>query len=143
MSFSRLKVIVVFELPWPDVVRSSSIPSMLLTVSSIGFVIWDSTSSGLAPFKRTLILTVGDSVLGIRSTPRSRYENAPNTTSATDIMIANTGRLMHTSAIFTTDLLHVGRYPDRRLCRHGLRRDRHGRLRGLHVLHHHHRRLSF
>src|SRR5262245_25782166 len=57
-----------------------------------------------------MMLTVGGSVLGIKSTPRSRYENTPNTTRATDIMIANTGRRMQTSASVTDYLLRVARY---------------------------------
>src|SRR5262245_24743946 len=119
MSFSRLKVMVVFELPWPEFVRNSSIPSMLLMVSSIGLVIWVSTSSGLAPFNRTMMLTVGDSVRGIKSTPRSRYEKTPSTTRATDIMMANTGRRIHTSAIFTDYfLLAVRRYRSAGLFHH-------------------------
>src|SRR5262245_28600629 len=109
MSFSRSKVIVVFELPCPDIVLSSSIPSILFTVSSTRLVICDSTSSGLAPFNRIMMLTVGGSVLGIKSTPRSRYENTPSTTRATDIMIANTGRRMQTSASVTYYLLRVAR----------------------------------
>src|SRR5689334_11709817 len=96
---------------------------MLLMVSSIGLVIWVSTSSGLAPFNRTMMLTVGDSVRGIKSTPRSRYEKTPSTTRATDIMMANTGRRIHTSAIFTDCfLLHAVR-----------------RCRCVHLYHHGHR----
>src|SRR5262245_42479001 len=124
MSFSRSKVIVVFELPCPDIVLSSSMPSILLTVSSTRLVICDSTSSGLAPFNRIMMLTVGGSVLGIKSTPRSRYENTPNTTRATDIMIANTGRRMQTSASVTYYLLRVARFhfPCGHHVRHGVDR---------------------
>ena len=63
--------------PGSELARSSSMPLMVLTASSIRLVIWVSTSSALAPGSWTCTLTIGESVFGIRSRPRSLYENAP------------------------------------------------------------------
>src|SRR6185369_2258076 len=87
-------------LPWLEFVRNSSIPLIVLTVSSTGFARVDSTSSALAPGSCTLTLAFGWSVFGIKSTPRVRYEKTPSVISAMDIMIAKTGRLILTSATF-------------------------------------------
>jgi len=52
--------------------RSSSMPEQVLTASSMGLVIWASISSGLAPRRIVLTVTVGRSTLGMRSTPSLR-----------------------------------------------------------------------
>src|SRR5712691_208848 len=98
-------------------------PLMVLTASSILLVIWVSISSALAPGNCTCTLTFGESVLGIKSRPRSLYENAPSTMSAAVIMMAKTGRLTLTSASFIELLLHDDhgrpgglRDPDRARC---------------------------
>ncbi len=59
---------------WPSMVveRSSSIPLIVSTTSSIRFVTGLSTSSGLAPGRRVVTVTVGMSTFGKMSRPRSR-----------------------------------------------------------------------
>ncbi len=69
-SFSRTKVTNTCETPSDDEERSSSMPLMVLTASSILSVIWVSTSVGAAPGNRVVIVTTGKSTLGNRSTPR-------------------------------------------------------------------------
>ncbi len=55
-GFSRTKVTKTWEIPSLVVERSSSIPLMVLTTSSMGLVIWLSTSSGVAPSR--VVVTV-------------------------------------------------------------------------------------
>src|SRR6267142_189887 len=57
----------------------------------------DEISSGLAPGSDSLTLTVAGSALGNRSTPRSRKEKIPSTTSDMTSIVANTGRRTHSS----------------------------------------------
>ena len=45
--------------PWSEFARSSSMPLMVLTASSIRLVIWVSTSSALAPGSWTWTFTTG------------------------------------------------------------------------------------
>ena len=45
-----------------------------------------------------MIVIVGKSIFGKRSTPRLKNENAPTTTSDMINIVANTGRLTQTSA---------------------------------------------
>ncbi len=52
--------------------RSSSMPSMVLTASSITLVTPVSISSTLAPFSVVVTVTIGKSMLGKRSRPRPR-----------------------------------------------------------------------
>ncbi len=49
------------ELPWPEIDRSSLMPSTVLTASSMRWEISDSTSSGEAPGRLVRTLTVGRS----------------------------------------------------------------------------------
>ena len=93
ISRSRVKVIVQLPLPWLELQRSSSMPLIVLTAASIGLVMEVSTSSALAPFGLARTLTVGESVRGIRSSPRSRYENQPRTRSAALIIKKEDGRV--------------------------------------------------
>src|SRR6476661_1002624 len=85
-------------MPSTDVDRSSSMPLIVLTASSTFSVISVSTSSGDAPGLRTVIVTVGKSIFGKRSTPRLMNENNPTTTSERINIVAKTGRLTQTSA---------------------------------------------
>ena len=70
MSRLRLKVTITTEVPGPEIDRSSSIPSTVLTASSIRLEISVSTSSVEAPGSWVRIETVGRSTEGNRSTPR-------------------------------------------------------------------------
>ena len=58
--------------------RSSWMPSIVLTTSSIGWETWDSISAGEAPGRRVLTRTVGRSTDGKRSTSRFRVARRPD-----------------------------------------------------------------
>ena len=85
-------------IPSDEVELISSRPLMLLTASSILLVISVSTSSGDAPGLMTVTVTIGASILGIRSTPSEKYVNIPETTSARINIVAKTGRLIQSFA---------------------------------------------
>ena len=106
MSRSSVNVIVTRALPWSDDARSSSMPLIVLTASSMRLVICVSISSALAPGSIALTFTTGLSVFGIRSRPRDVYDTAPSTMSAAVIMMAKTGRLTLTSDRIIDALLH-------------------------------------
>jgi hypothetical protein len=74
VSMSRSRMNETKTWPCPSIVieRSSSIPLMVLTTSSMRLVIWLSTSSGLAPGRWVVTVTVGMSTFGKMSKPRSR-----------------------------------------------------------------------
>src|SRR5262245_13618472 len=72
-------------------------PEMPLSAFSIGMTTAVAISSGLAPGSWRLTLTVAGSAFGNRSTPRSRKENTPRTTSDITSMVAMTGRRTQTS----------------------------------------------
>src|ERR1051325_6690790 len=65
---------------------------MPLSAFSIGITTALVISSGEAPGSRRLTLTVAGSAFGKRSTPRSRKEKTPSTTSDITSIVANTGR---------------------------------------------------
>ena len=69
------------ETPSDEFERSSSMPLMVLTASSILSLISVSTSSGAAPGRRVVTTTVGKSTLGKRSRPSRVNANAPTTVS--------------------------------------------------------------
>src|SRR4051812_32254409 len=71
---------------------------MVFTASSTLSVISVSTSCGDAPGFTTVTVIVGKSILGNRSTPSDRNENAPTTTSDMMSIVAKTGRFTQTSA---------------------------------------------
>src|SRR5688572_6090820 len=97
-SFSRRNATITCDTPSDDVERSSSMPLMVLTASSILSVISVSTSSGAAPGRRVVTTTVGKSTLGKRSRPRRPNENAPTTVSERMMTVAKTGRLTEIEA---------------------------------------------
>src|SRR5207244_8107403 len=70
---------------------------MLLSASSSGSTADVTISSGLAPGSCTKTLTVAGSALGNRSTPRSRNEKMPSTTSDITSIVAKTGRRTHSA----------------------------------------------
>ena len=72
------------DTPSDEVERSSSMPLIVLTASSILSVISVSTSSGAAPGSRVVTTTVGKSTLGKRSSPSRVNANAPTTVSDED-----------------------------------------------------------
>jgi hypothetical protein len=80
------------ETPSEEVDRSSSIPLIVLTASSILSEISVSISSGAAPGSLVVTTTVGKSTLGKRSRPRRENENAPMTVRARMRTLAKTGR---------------------------------------------------
>ena len=86
------------ETPSDEVERSSSMPLIVLTASSILSEISVSTSSGAAPGSRVVTTTVGKSTFGKRSRPSRENENAPMTVSARIRTLAKTGRLTEIAA---------------------------------------------
>jgi len=85
--------------PPPSLMRAeiSSMPETPLIASSIGSMTDDEISSGLAPGSERATFTVAGSARGKRSTPRSRNEKMPVTTSDMTSIVANTGRRTHNS----------------------------------------------
>src|SRR5436190_134286 len=67
-------------------------PEIPLRAFSIGITTAVVISSGEAPGNRRLTLIVAGSAFGKRSTPRSRNEKMPSTTSDMTSIVANTGR---------------------------------------------------
>src|SRR5262249_31902254 len=96
----RLNVTMTIAAPLPEIERSSLMPWMVLICSSSRWATWVSSSSVEAPGSSTRTLTVGRSTAGKRSTPSLNQLAAPTTTNAMMSMVANTGRLMQTSASF-------------------------------------------
>src|SRR5437879_4568287 len=96
-SRSRTKRTVM--LPLPSLMRAeiSSMPETPLIACSIGSTTDDEISSGLAPGSDSVTLTVAGSARGNRSTPRSRNEKIPSTTSDITSIVAKTGRRTHSS----------------------------------------------
>src|SRR3954466_15443786 len=72
-------------------------PDTPLIASSIGSTTDVDISSGVAPGSESATLTVAGSAFGKRSTPRSRKEKMPSTTSDITSIVANTGRRTHSS----------------------------------------------
>src|SRR5580765_2820719 len=72
-------------------------PAMPLRAFSIGITTAVVISSGAAPGRRRLTLTVAGSAFGNKSTPRSRNEKIPSTTSDITSIVANTGRRTQSS----------------------------------------------
>src|SRR5215470_8494609 len=72
-------------------------PEMLLRASSRGSTTAVVSSSGLAPDSWTATFTVAGSAFGNRSTPRSKNEKMPSTTSSMTSIVAKTGRRTHSS----------------------------------------------
>src|SRR6185295_10238671 len=97
---SSLKVAITIAVPCPQTDLSSLMPSTVLTTSSIGCAMSDSTSSGAAPGRLTRTETVGRSTEGKRSTPSLKNPAAPITTNERTIMAAKTGRRIQISANF-------------------------------------------
>src|SRR4051794_458105 len=85
--------------PPPSLIRAeiSSIPETPLIASSIGSITDEEISSGLAPGSDSETLTVAGSARGNRSTPRSRNEKIPSTTSDITSIVAKTGRRTQSS----------------------------------------------
>ena len=81
-SCSSRNCTMTTETPSLVVERSSSMPSIVLTISSIGLVTPLSISSTLAPLSVVVMVTIGKSTFGKRSRPRRWNENQPRTTSA-------------------------------------------------------------
>ena len=93
---------MMIELPGLEIERSSWMPWIVLTCSSIFCETWVSISSVEAPGSSVRTVTVGRSTAGKRSTPRRNQLAAPTTTNAMTSIVAKTGRLMQTSASFCT-----------------------------------------
>jgi hypothetical protein len=92
----------------PSAMRAliSSMPARPLIASSIGSTTDVVISSALAPGSCSCTLTVAGSALGKRSTPSSRNEKMPSTTSDITSIVASTGRRTHSS-----DSMRVSRGP--------------------------------
>src|ERR1043165_5173479 len=90
----------MMDAPWTETERRLSMPSTVLTTSSIGCETSVSISSGDAPGKVVRTVTVGKSTAGNRSTPSLKKAAAPTTASDKTIIAAKTGRRIQTSANF-------------------------------------------
>src|SRR5439155_10654353 len=112
MSFSRTKETMTCEVPSDEIDCSSSTPLMVLTASSILSLMSVSISSGAAPTRRVVMVIVGMSTFGKRSTPSCWYANQPTTTRERMRTVAKTGRLTQSSASLCIGLhLHSGKQP--------------------------------
>ena len=96
-SRSSTKRTVMLPVPLPAFDVIWSMPAMPLSAFSIGMMTEVTISSGLAPGSCSDTLTVAGSAFGKRSTPRSRNEKMPSTTSASTSIVAKTGRRTHSS----------------------------------------------
>src|ERR1051326_299302 len=87
----------------PSVVTllNSSMPWIVLMISSSGFVTLVSISSGDAPRNVVVTVMIGSSTLGNWSMPILLNENQTSTTMNKLIVVAKTGRLMQRSAMPT------------------------------------------
>src|SRR4051812_15057634 len=94
---SSTKRTVIWPPPSLILAEISSIPETPLIASSIGSITEDEISSGLAPGSDSETLTVAGSARGNRSTPRSRNEKMPSTTSDITSIVAKTGRRTQSS----------------------------------------------
>ena len=86
------------ETPSEDVERSSSMPLIVLTASSILSLISVSICSGAAPGCTVVTITLGKSIFGNWSTPSSVKAKSPTTVSERIRTVAKTGRLTHSAA---------------------------------------------
>src|SRR5262252_4754717 len=108
-SFSSRKLIITCETPSDEIERSSSMPLIVLTASSILSLTSVSICSGAAPGCTVVTTTVGKSTLGKRSTPSSVKAKAPTTVSERIRTLAKTGRLTQSAANHCmSHLLHSG-----------------------------------
>src|SRR5215472_4345033 len=98
MSLSSRKVRITCETPSDEDERSSSMPLMVLTASSILSVTSVSICSGAAPGWTVVMRIVGRSILGYRSTPSFRNAKTPTTERDRMRTVAKTGRLTQSSA---------------------------------------------
>src|SRR5499426_2876722 len=96
--FSSTNATITCEMPSDEIERSSSMPLIVLTASSILSVISVSICSGAAPGCTVVTTTVGKSTFGNRSTPSFVNEKAPMTESERMSTVAKTGRLTHSAA---------------------------------------------
>ena len=96
-SRSRTNRTVIFPRPSLTFAVIWSMPEMLLSASSSGSMATVAISSALAPGNWILTFTVAGSAFGNRSTPRSRKEKRPTTTSDITSIVAKTGRRTHNS----------------------------------------------
>jgi len=103
--------IITCEIPSDDTDRSSSMPLIVLTASSILSVISVSICSGAAPGCTVVITMVGKSIFGKRSTPSFVNEYPPMTTSERMRTVAKTGRLTHSAASHC--MMHLHGDPER------------------------------
>src|SRR5437764_79625 len=103
--FSRTKVMITEEMPSLVVERSSSMPEMVLTASSIALVTPVSISSTDVPARVVVMVTMGRSTLGKRSTPIFVYAKIPSTTGSAMSMVVKTGRLTQSSETVMTTMM--------------------------------------
>ena len=83
--------------PWLLVEVMERMPSMALTDSSMGSVIWLSTTAAFAPRRSVRTEITGVCTMGYSRTPSSRKPMAPPIRMAIDKTVANTGRRTETS----------------------------------------------
>src|SRR5437867_4986343 len=114
-SRSRTKRTVILPRPLLALDCIWSMPEMPLIAFSIGISTDVTISSGLAPGNWRLTLTVAGSALGKRSTPRSRKEKIPTTTSDITSIVAKTGRRTQSSDNIKKGWVGPGRHAGRPL----------------------------
>src|SRR5262249_29797362 len=88
-----VNVITTDETPWPDVLVMLSMFCSPETASSMGRVIWSSTSLGLAPARAVVTTTTGTSNLGNRLMGRAKNEATPAATTARTMATMASGLL--------------------------------------------------
>ena len=94
---STKRTVMLAEPPAWTLAWSWSMPAMPLSAFSIGITTDVVISSGEAPGSWSRTFTVAGSALGKRSTPRSRNEKMPSTTSDVTSIVAKTGRRTQSS----------------------------------------------
>ncbi len=86
-----VKVMTTDETPWPDVLVMLSMFCSPATASSIGRVIWTSTSFGLAPGQTVVTTTTGTLNLGNRLMGSAKNDATPAMAMATKIAMTANG----------------------------------------------------
>ena len=96
-SLSSRKRTVIWLCSAREIDVSTSMPSIPASESSSGLVIWDSTTSELAPGYRVSTVTTGSSIFGYSRMASLLNDTRPISTMISDMTVAKTGRRMQMS----------------------------------------------
>src|SRR6185295_12272439 len=96
---SNRNVTMIDDTPSVVTLLNSSMPWIVLMISSSGLVTLVSISSGDAPRRVVVTVITGNSTFGNWSMPMLLNENQPSTTRNKLMIVAKTGRLMQRSAM--------------------------------------------